>query len=147
MFSTINIHVKFDLLLETCINKLTALPRVRIKVDPSAILQANDLSECPSYEGYVLEEDDGVVKVLMLQPTVGIEMVPASSIEFTDDCDVSVLDELKNFILQQLQLQEDDPLFIQVANCSSLDELETFLQQSGCSEGDMMELYKNFITL
>lgn len=147
VFSTINIHVKFDLLLETCINKLTALPRVRIKVDPSAILQADDLSECPSYEGYVLEENDGVVKVLMLQPTVGIETLPASSIEFTDDCDVSVLDELKDFILQELQLQDGDPLLLQVANCSSLDELEAFLQQSGCSESDMMELYRKFITL
>jgi hypothetical protein len=148
VFSTINIIVKFDLLLETCFNKLTALQRVRIKVDPSTIPHADDLSECPSYEGYVLEENDGIVKILMVQPTVGIETLPASSIEPTDnDCESNTLDELKKFILQRLQLQECDPLFTQIINCTSLDEVETFLQQSGCSEGDMMELYKDFITL
>jgi hypothetical protein len=146
--STINIHVKFNLLLETWFNKLTALQRVRIKVDPSAIPQADDLSECPSYEGYVLEENDGMVKILVVQPTVGIETLPVSSIEPTDDeCEVNILDQLKQFILQQLQLQESDPLFIQIINCSNLDEIETFLQQSGYDEGNIMELYKNFITL
>jgi hypothetical protein len=146
--STINNSVRFDLLLETCFNKLTALQRVRVKVDPSTIPYASDLSECPSYEGYVLEENDGVVKVLMIQPNVGVETIPAASVEPVDDgCDSNILDELKRFILQHLNLQESDPLFDQILNCTSLDEVEIFLQQSGLGEGDILELYKEFIVL
>jgi hypothetical protein len=148
VLSTINNIVRFDLLLETCFNKLTTLQRVRVKVDPSAIPHADDLSECPSYEGYVLEENDGIVKVLMIQPTVGVETMPATSVELADDdCNSNILDELKQFILQHLNLQEGDPLFDQIQNCSSLDEVEIFLQQSGLCKGDIVELYKEFIAL
>jgi hypothetical protein len=148
MFSTINIVVRFNFLLETYLNKITALQRVRVKIDPSTISHTDDLSECPSYEGYVLEENNDIIKVLMIQPTVGIEHIPAASVELADDsCEATVFDELKHFILQKLNLQESDPLFIQISNCNNLDEIETFLIQSGFCEGDIADLYKNFITL
>lgn len=148
MFSTINNSVRFNFLFETSFNKLTALQRVRVKVDPLTVLHADDLSECPSYEGYVLEENNGVIKILMVQPSVGIENIPVNNIEpVENDCEMNIFDELKHYILQDLELQENDPLFTQITNCSNLDEIETFLLQSGFSEGDIAELYKNFITL
>lgn len=138
--------MKFDLLLETCFNKLTSLKKVRIKVDPLTLLQSNDLSECPSYEGYVLEENDDMVKVLMLQPVVGIENISSDKLEEVDDSD-DVLTELQRYIIDYLQLDNADPLYTQIYNCTNLDDIETFLRQSGCDEGDIMEIYRNFIAL
>jgi len=137
--------VKFDLLVETCFNKLTSLRRVRIKIDPLAIPYSEDLSDCPSYEGYVLEENESTVKILMLQPVVGIESVPADSVENIDDNEDDILSELKTHIVQKLELTEGNPLFMQIQNCTNLDEIELFLQQSGIAESDIIELYRDYI--
>lgn len=143
--STINTIVKFIPLFESYSNKLTALQRVRVKVDPVTVMQSEDLGDCPSYEGYVLEETHDEVRVFIVQPTPGVYNVPKSDIETDDQCDIDVLNEFKAYIILTLQLDENNPLYMQIINSSCFDEIELFLQQAGCTEEDLINLYKVYI--
>jgi hypothetical protein len=116
-----------------------------VKVDPSTVSDSVDLSDCPSYEGYVLEENFSTIKIIKLQPEIGIEDVPVDRVECMDDEEDNNIISLKMFILNKLDLCENNPLTQQILNCNSLDEIEVFLQQAGYSESEIVEIYREYI--
>jgi len=138
--------VKYNLVIENQLKRLTSLQKVRVKVDPRHVSAESDLSNCPSYEGYVLEEGLSKLKILVMPPDLSIEEIPAELIEFlADEQKENVYEELIVHIIDKLNLKEGDPLIQQLLNCSNIDEIEQFISNQGVDDEQLSELYKEFI--
>ena len=138
--------MKYDYIIEQHLNKLTSLQKVRVKVDPKHFAREADLSQCPSYEGYILEESVSRVKILILPPNFSITDIPIEFIErIADEEKLEVFEDLKAFLIQKLELKEGDPLIAQIANSQSIDEIESYINQPGSEHSVLPEYYKEFI--
>lgn len=126
--------------------KTTSLKRIRVKVDPAKINTEKDFSKIEGYEGYVLEESKGNLKILVLNPELTIDEIPEDVIEYINDEDKEdTFNELKAFIIKKLNLKEKDPLINQLRNTNCISDIETFLKQSGHTDECLSNLYKSFI--
>jgi hypothetical protein len=144
----INNSVRYcNIILET-LNK-TALKKVRIKVDPALINSGIDLSKINGYEGYILAEGVGKLKILVLSPELTIDDIPEEFIEaIAEDDKLETFEELKSYILSEMLrsgTQEGDPILCNVASANNLCDIETFLKQKGFTDDKLANLYKNFI--
>jgi hypothetical protein len=138
--------VRYNLVIENSLSKLTSLQRVRVKTDPKFLQKEGTPEKCPSYEGYILEEGLTKVKILVLPPDLSVEEIPTDLIEYiADEEKADVFNDLKVYIIKQLGLREDNPLISQIANSQCVNEIETFLKQTGLSEKHISELYSSFI--
>lgn len=138
--------MKYNLVIENQLKRLTSLQRVRVKVDPRHVNAESDLSSCPSYEGYVLEEGLSKLKILVMPPDLSIEEIPAELIEFlADEHNENVYEELIVHFINKLGLTEGDPLIQQLLNCSNIDEIEQFVRDQGLEDDQLLEIYKEFI--
>lgn len=144
----INNYVKFRQIIEESLNK-TALKRVRIKVDPAKISTEHDLSKVDGYEGYILAEGVGTLKILVLSPEMTVNDIPEEFIEaIAEDDKLETFEELKNYILSEMLksgTQEGDPILCNVASSNNLCDIETFLKQKGFTDEKLAQLYRNFI--
>jgi hypothetical protein len=138
--------VKYDHIIESSINNLTSLKRVRVKTDPKHLAKEGTPEKCPSYEGYVLEEGLTKAKILILPPDLSIEEIPIELIEYIVDQEKEdAFDGLKRHIIERLELKENNPLVSQICNCTCINDIETFLKQSGLSDIQISDLYSSFI--
>lgn len=130
--------------------KKTALKRIRIKVDPALVNAGTELRGLDGYEGYVLEECMGRLKVLLLPTDMGVHEVPEEFIEvLAAKNDMDVFDEFKTFAIKKLikgGMPENSPTLEQVRNCNCLNDIEQFLKQSGFTGERLADLYRGFIT-
>ena len=146
--------MKFDLLAESALRN-TSLVRVRLKMDPK-IPEHNDLTHMHGYEGYILEELDGHVKVFIVNRDIN----PAQSVlnnlvtvptDMTSPCetDNSQLGRLKHFIINNIQHklhnQNKYALVQQLDNTSDTQQLEMLLKQIGLEEEEIQGLYKTYL--
>lgn len=139
--------MKYNQIFERSLSNLTSLQRVRIKTDPKILHQEGKPENCPSYEGYVLEEGLTKVKILVLPPDLSIEEIPTDLIEFIADTEKNdAFNDLKEYALKKLNLGEDSPAVCQINGCTNIDELEVFLKQSGMEDHQITDLYGEFIT-
>jgi len=144
----INNNVKYnDLILESL--KKTALKRVRIKVDPALVTKEADFSRCDGYEGYVLEEGKGHLKILVINPELGIEDIPIEFIEaIADQADYDSFCLLKEYIIKSLLHDgktESDPIIEQIRNSNNINDIEQYIIQCGYNSEKLAQLYKNFL--
>ena len=137
-----------DVILESL--KRTALKRIRIKVDPAQVSAEADFSKVDGYEGYVLEEGKGHLKILVLSPEMSIHDIPEEFIELlASEADYDSFCLLKEFIIKKLIKDgrvENDPIITQIANSNCLDDIERIINQCGYTGDKLTELYKGFIT-
>ena len=137
-----------DLILESL--KKTSLKRIRIKVDPALVTKEADFSKCDGYEGYVLEEGKGHLKILIINPELGIEDIPIEFIEaIADEADYDSFCSLKEYVIKTLLkdgVVENDPILFQISNSNCLNDIESIINQKGYTGERLAELYKNFIT-
>lgn len=137
--------MKFRKIIEDNL-KTTSLKRIRVKVDPAKINTEKDFSKIEGYEGYVLEESKGNLKILVLNPELTIDDIPEDVIEYINDEDKEdTFNELRAFIIRKLNLKENDPLINQLTNTSCISDIEVFLKQAGHSDECLSSLYKAFI--
>ena len=147
--------MRFDLLLESALNS-TNLIRVRLKMDPK-IPEHAEFAHMHGYEGYILEEIDGRVKVMvvnrditplqsMLQSLINVPSDMASPCEQ----DNSQLSKLKRFISSNIQHKlNDQNIFAvtqQLDNASDTQQLEMILQEIGLTQKDIEKLYKTYLS-
>lgn len=138
--------MRYNTIIENYLQNLTSLQRIRVKTDPKYLTKEGTPEKCPSYEGYILEEGAGKLKVLILPPDLSIEEIPLDLIEYIADEDHSqTFDELKEYVIQQLNLKEADPLISQIQNSTCIDELDQYIKQSGISSDRLADLYSGFI--
>ena len=80
--------------------KNTSLKRIRVKIDPAVVSKECDFSKCNGYEGYILEENAGSLKVLVLTPDMTIEDIPEEFLEYlASEDEVDTFEEFKKFII------------------------------------------------
>lgn len=128
--------MQFDDAVST--NMSQSLKRFRIKVDPMYASYSN-FRNIDGYEGYVLVETHDLLKVMVMSPKIPIVVIPKAGL-LPDD----KLDDFKQYITQALELDESNPLLGQISNCTDIDNIESFLKQSGKSDTDIVDLFKDY---
>jgi hypothetical protein len=139
----------YDRIIQESLKK-TALKRIRIKVDPALVNASADLTGLDGYEGYVLEECMGKMKVLVLTPDMHIHDIPEEFIEMlSTQHDADVFEEFRAFAIKNLiqdGMPENSPTLQQVRNSSCLNDIEQYLKQSGFTGERLSDMYRDFIT-
>ena len=139
--------MKYELIIENNL-KQTALKRVRIKVDPSLVYQAEDLSQCDGYEGYVLAETGDVPKVLVMSPD-GVSSVMDIPQQFLQmlmsDEESEALRAFKEYICNICELDTSTPEAEILLNAATIEEIEAILKQVGLTDDELKVLYRSFI--
>jgi len=146
----INNIVKYtNLILENL--KKTGLKKVLIKVDP---IFANklDFSKATSYEGYVLHESSGMLKILVIPDSITLDDIPEEIIEYIandggEQNNVDVWEDFKAYVIKVVADIKGacDPIIEQIKNSSNLEEIKTFLKQGGFDEEDLNIIFAEFI--
>lgn len=146
--------MKFLKALDEEFNK--KLKKVRIKTDP---LWAEKLGihNAPAFEGYVLNECPGVVKVFIVNSPAGmnpVQEIPAKNIEVEPTPqdqpirNISRLNLFKKAILAkliELGKCETDPEVAQIINSNDVGFIESYLRQIGLNDEDLLQLYRKCI--
>lgn len=140
--------MKYLSLLQESLKNL-ALKRVRIKVDPAQITKECDFSKCTGYEGYVLEECGGSMKILVLSPDMPVHQIPNEFLQILSDIqEHDTFSEFKMLVIKHLTAKgktETDPVSQDVLKSETVREIESALRQAGATEEDLTKLYRHFI--
>lgn len=113
-------------ILKTVTEKLR-LRRMRFKVDP-AIANLEDFDGDTSYEGYVLNENQGVVTILIVDPNNGVRQTQAYSQSLNVlSPDLNVF---KKNIVQMLLNKVPEQVLMQIQNAATFDEVEQLARQN-----------------
>jgi len=140
--------MKYISLLQESLKNLT-LKRVRIKVDPAQITKECDFTKCTGYEGYVLEECGGSMKILVLSPEMPVHEIPEEFLEILSDVqEQDTFSEFKAMVIKHLATKgktETDPITQDVLKSETVGEIESALRQAGVTEEDLTKLYRHFI--
>ena len=134
---------KFSKLLENTF-KMSNLRRVRLKVDP-AFCEKGEISKFQGYEGFILAED-GVNAKIFFEGIVGgiIATVPCGMIDVENS--LTKMEKLKLnvlvFLREEKGMKFDSPLVQLVMNSSDIEMLEAFLLNNGCTEKDLLDIYR-----
>lgn len=137
-----------SLLLESLLK--TNLKRVRIKTDPAKVSNNEDFRKIAGYEGFILKEFKNNLKVLVLNPELSISDVSEDMLEYIQQCEHDeILTEFRNYakldLVKTKGKKDRDPVFFNLDNCQTMDEMESFLKQNGYTETDLNDLYRKFI--
>jgi hypothetical protein len=134
---------KFSKLLENTF-KMSNLRRVRLKVDP-AFCEKGEISKFQGYEGFILAED-GVNAKIFFEGIEGgiIATVPCGMIDVENS--LTKMEKLKLnvlvFLREEKGMKFDSPLVQLVMNSSDIEMLEAFLLNNGCTEKDLLDIYR-----
>jgi hypothetical protein len=134
---------KFSKLLENTF-KMSNLRRVRLKVDP-AFCEIGEISKFQGYEGFILAED-GVNAKIFFEGIEGgiIATVPCGMIDVENS--LTKMEKLKLnvlvFLREEKGMKFDSPLVQLVMNSSDIEMLEAFLLNNGCTEKDLLDIYR-----
>lgn len=128
----------------------THLKRIRIKTDPSKVASHEDFKNVEGYEGYILSESAGRLRILVLAPDMPIMDIPPEMLEHIhDDHIADSLNDFKNYVKEFLKTnknkKENDPVFSNIDNANQYGEIESFLKQNGIAEEDLNSIYRGFI--
>jgi len=129
--------MQFDLIIQE--NLRNALKLIRVKVDP-IFSSYHNFKKVASYEGYFLEETPEIIKIMVSEPSLSVIDIPKLTI-----VSPQILEKFKHYILDQLNIPEEDSLFGQISNSTCLKDIEVFLKQSGHKDVDLINIYRNYI--
>lgn len=135
---------KFSNLLEDTF-KRSNLRRVRLKVDP-AFCEKGEISKFQGYEGFILSEDGKNAKMYIecMDGSSVIATIPYDMIDVQNS--LTKLEALKLNILVFLKEEKgmafDSPLVQMIMNSVNIEMIETFLLNNGCTEKDLLEIYR-----
>jgi len=133
--------VKFEQsILKTIVEKLK-LRRMRFKVDP-AISNLEDFDGNTSYEGYVLNENDGVLNILVIDPNNQVRQtaVVAKGVNVLSDNLNHFKRNLIKLLLNKIPVQAQE----QLQNAPTFDEVELIAKNNGATEDDIKNAYRTF---
>jgi hypothetical protein len=134
---------KFSKFLENTF-RVSNLRRVRLKVDPAYCVNG-EISKFQGYEGFVLSED-GVTAKMYIENFEGGVMadIPCGMIDI--ESGLTKMEKLKMniliFLKENKNMTFDSPLVQMVMNSPDIQTLESFLLNNGCTEKDLLEIYR-----
>lgn len=135
--------MKFEnCILKTLTEKLK-LRRMRFKVDP-AIANLEDFDGDTSYEGYILNENEGMMNILIIDPNNQVHQTMAVSkgIDILSDN----LNEFKRNIIKTIMNKCPEQVLLQIQNAGTFDEIEQLAKTNGANDQDIKNAYRNFNT-
>jgi hypothetical protein len=114
---------------------------MRFKIDP-AISNTEDFKGDLSYEGYILNENEGVLNILVIDPSNGVRQTyaAADSINVLSDN----LNEFKRNLIRLLLKKIPEQALEQIQNSPTFDEVELIAKQNGANDDDIKNAYRNF---
>ena len=129
-----------DSILQTITEKLK-LRRMRFKVDP-AISNLEDFDGNTSYEGYILNENEGVLNILVVDPNNQVRQTTV----FAKGLNVlsNNLNEFKRNLIRLLLNKIPEQALEQIQNSPTFDEVELIAKQNGANDDDIKNAYRNF---
>lgn len=137
----------FDNILTECL-KEKGLRYIRFKVDPSL----NDgFKDSNSYEGFVLQEFTteshcGIPDMLkVLIPTGPMSGILDIIKPVITPNKPKAIEIFKKFIANKLNTKLDNKTLEQIKRTDNIDDIEQYLKQSGMTDNDILELYKNLL--
>ena len=133
--------MKFEnCILKTLTEKLK-LRRMRFKVDP-AISNLEDFDGNTSYEGYILNENEGVLNILVVDPNNQVRQTTV----FAKGLNVlsNNLNEFKRNLIRLLLNKIPEQALEQIQNSPTFDEVELIAKQNGANDDDIKNAYRNF---
>lgn len=130
------------MMLRTVVEKLK-LRRMRFKVDP-AISNLEDFDGNTSYEGYILNENEGVLNILVVDPNNQVRQTAV----FSNAVNVlsNNLLEFKRNLVRIVLKKVPEQVLEQIQNASTFDEVEQLAKQNGATEDDIKNAYRSFNT-
>ena len=131
-----------DSILQTITEKLK-LRRMRFKVDP-AISNLEDFDGNTSYEGYILNENEGVLNILVVDPNNQVRQTAV----FAKGLNVlsNNLNEFKRNLIRLILNKVPEQVLQQIQNSSTFDEVELLAKQNGGTDDDIKNAYRSFNT-
>jgi hypothetical protein len=119
------------------------LRRMRFKVDP-AISNLEDFDGNTSYEGYVLNENDGVLNILVIDPNNQVRQTSVFSKGLNVLSDN--LNEFKRNLVRIILKKVPEQVLQQIHNASTFDDVEQLAKQNGANDDDIKNAYRSFNT-
>ena len=133
--------MKFENCILQTISEKLKLRRMRFKIDP-AISNTEDFKGDLSYEGYILNENEGVLNILVIDPSNGVRQTyaAADSVNVLSDN----LNEFKRNLIRLLLKKIPEQALEQIQNSPTFDEVELIAKQNGANDDDIKNAYRNF---
>ena len=134
---------KFSRLLENTLRS-SNLRRVRLKVDPAFCVNG-EISKFQGYEGFVLAEDGETAQMYIDNFDGGVMAdIPCGMIDV--ESGLTKFEKLKMnaliFLKEEKDMTFDSPLVQMIMNSSDVEMFEAFLTNNGCTEKDLLEIYR-----
>lgn len=135
--------MKFSNIIEQALDN-TSLKRVRMKTDPR---DSKNPGFSTPYEGYIIEEDEGMIKVLMISPEQEqpMEMSP---------CDVEpasgqTFEDFKQFVLDYMHSSgkhdHQEATHHKILHAGDIQHLESFMKEQGIESTEFEKICKLFL--
>jgi hypothetical protein len=139
----------FHRLIENAIHQ-SDLRRVRIKVDPQLSDDKCSFSDINGYEGYVLQEQDGVARVFVLgtDEEPNIHNIPSNNITSVQpSCETYEMfkEVFLSFLDHEGHLEGNIKIIDIVLESTQPTELRQICDQLGVSDSDLLKCYEYFI--
>ena len=135
--------MKFHHVLENALNG-THLKRVRMKTDPRD--GRNPGSSLP-YEGYIIEENEGMLRVMVLSPDHEQGTIEISPDQLEPHG--GTFDTFKQFVMSYLQNKHkgecDEATHYNILNAGDIQHLESFLKEQGIERDEFEQISKLFL--
>lgn len=135
---------RFSKLMENTFRS-SNLRRVRLKVDP-AFCENGKISKFQGYEGFILAED-GINAQMYFEGIEGgiVATIPCGMIDV--ESGLTKFEKFKMnvliFLKENKEMRFDSPLVQMVMNSSTIEMLEQFLLNNGCTDKDLLEIYRS----
>jgi len=134
--------MRFDNIIEHALNN-TSLKKVRMKMNPSENISANSTQP---YEGYIIEENDGMLKIMMLAPEPGHEI---TSIDNVEPSSGDTLEQFKDFIQSYIssknRCEYDQSLHDSISRVDDIQQLEMIMKEHGIESSEFQHIIKLYI--
>lgn len=136
--------MKFDRLIEHAL-ETTNLKKIRMRTDP---VDRNNPESSDAYEGYIIEEQDGMVRVMMISPEVRLNNNKLS-VSDLEPANGRTFDEFKSFVLNYIHKSGkcdcQEATHDNLANAGDIQHLEMFLKEQGVEQDEFNKIIKLFL--
>lgn len=130
--------MKFQQVIENTV-KTQKLKRIRIKYDPHN-REHKGYEAYSGYEGYVLQECEGAISIVVVQPAKDMNPMINLPVSMTTPVD-NKLESLKTFLTNKL----GEHLGAMISQVADIVSIEAILRDNGIGEESLKELYKEYI--
>ena len=138
--------MKFDFVIEEALKK-TELKKVRFVTDPR---DRHTPTLSTPYEGYVIEENEGMLKVLMVKPENPLQSIVDIAMDQVEPADGNSFEQFKRYVLDYLHAKNkcdySEATIHNIAHAGDMQHLETFVKEQGVDNDEFIKIIKNYVT-